>query len=138
MPSIIPSIQNRCRDYKREEDNLKLVVQFYEDVFIDHDIERGVAFMADDYVQHNPAVPAGKQGFIAFFKGVFAGQPGIKARLMRVAADGDLVWINAHFTTRPEDPGFLVVDMFRVQDGMLVEHWDVMQNVPEASLDSIF
>lgn len=128
-------MQPRTRDFQAEEANREIVVDFYQKVFIDRDVEGGIGVMADDYIQHNPLVPGGKQGFIAFFKEVFAKQPGLKADVIRVAADGDFVWVNAHFTAAPEDRGFQVVDMFRIENGMLVEHWDVMQDVPEAALN---
>lgn len=132
------SAQAQPRDVRKEEANRKLVVEFYEKVFIHHDVESGIEVLAESYIQHNPVVPNGKQGFASFFEKLFKEYPEGAARIIRVAADGDFVWVNAHLTTNPEDRGFLVVDMFRVEDGMLVEHWDVMQNMPETSLNPMF
>lgn len=127
----------RARDFQKEESNRAIVIKFYEQVFIDHDVDGGVVVLAEDYIQHNPLVPNGKQGFVSFFKQIFAQQPNVRARIMRVAADGDLVWVNAQFAGPSEDRGFQVVDMFRIENGMLVEHWDVMQDVPEAAIKTM-
>src|ERR1044072_5096148 len=85
--------------------------------------------MADDYRQHNPTVADGKAGAIEFFAEQFRLYPDAKARVVHVAADGDLVWAHAHIVRFPKDPGLALVDIFRIRDGKLVEHWDVIQNV---------
>lgn len=92
--------------------------------------------MADDYRQHNPTVADGKAGVVAFFAEQFRLYPNSTARVARVAADGDLVWVHAHLTRFPGDPGIALVDIFRVRDGKLVEHWDVMQEVPATSANN--
>ena len=56
--------------------------------------------------------------------------PDSKAKVVRSAADGDLVWLHVHSTNGAEDLGRAVIDVFRVEDGKIVEHWDVIQKVP--------
>lgn len=138
MSTVTYTQKQGSRDLDKEESDRDLVVRFYEKVFVERDVVGGSKALADGYVQHNPMVPNGKRGFVTFFKEIFSQQPGLKARIIRVATNGDCVWVNAHFTTHPEDRGFLVVDIFRVEDGVLVEHWDVMQEVPEVSLNPLF
>ncbi len=132
MNSIFAA-QAATRDIAKEEANRQLVLDFYERVFNGHDVEGGVASMADEYRQHNPHIQSGKKAFVAFFKDLFAKNPQARAQVVHVAADGDLVWIHAHIVNDPNDRGFAVVDIFRVKNGRLVEHWDVMQAVPEHS-----
>ena len=55
------------------------------------------------------------------------------ARIVRSAADGDLVWLHLNSTQNAQDRGEAIVDIFRVEDGRIVEHWDVIQPVPETS-----
>lgn len=123
--------QSAPRDLAQEEANRKLVVEFYDLFFNKHETEKAAAVVADDYKQHNPQVPDGKTPFVSFFTGFFKDNPDSKARIVRSATDGDLVWIHVQSTNGAEDRGQAVVDIFRVTDGKIVEHWDVIQDVPE-------
>ena len=119
-----------------QERNRKLVVEFYDSFFNAHDVDRAAVVVADDYRQHNPEVPDGKAPFVGYFKGYFKENPASRARIVRSAADGDLVWLHVHSTNGAEDRGIAVVDVFRVKDGKIVEHWDVIQAVPVQSANS--
>ncbi|WP_321875509.1 nuclear transport factor 2 family protein [Burkholderia cenocepacia] len=121
------------RDLAAEEANRQLVLTFYDRFFNRHEAVEAAAVVADDYKQHNPHVPDGKQPFVSYFVGAFQKNPASRARIVRSAADGDLVYLHVHATERPGDRGEAVVDIFRVKDGKTVEHWDVIQPVPETS-----
>ncbi|PDT14815.1 hypothetical protein CO670_20775 [Rhizobium sp. J15] len=118
------------RDLKVEEANRKLVVEFYDRFFNKHDID-AASVVADEYRQHNPEVPDGKKPFVSFFTGFFKDNAQSKAKIVRSSADGDLVWLHVHATNGTEDRGQAIVDIFRVKDGKIVEHWDVIQAVPK-------
>lgn len=109
-----------------EESNRQLVLS----LFAVNDPEAIINLMADDYKQHNPTVADGKAGAAVFFRDMFKRFPESKATVHRSAADGDLVWVHAHLTMGPNVPEFALVDIFRVKDGKLVEHWDIMQPIP--------
>ncbi|RFB88885.1 hypothetical protein B5K11_25965 [Rhizobium leguminosarum bv. trifolii] len=119
-----------ARDVKVEEANRKLVVEFYDRFFNKHDIA-AASVVADEYRQHNPEVPDGKKPFVSFFTGFFKDNAQSKAEIVRSVADGDLVWLHVHATNGTEDRGQAIVDIFRVKDGKIVEHWDVIQTVPK-------
>ncbi|ANM14390.1 MULTISPECIES: nuclear transport factor 2 family protein [unclassified Rhizobium] len=119
-----------ARDVKVEEANRKLVVEFYDRFFNKHDIA-AASVVADEYRQHNPEVPDGKKPFVSFFTGFFKDNAQSKAEIVRSSADGDLVWLHVHATNGTEDRGQAIVDIFRVKDGKIVEHWDVIQAVPK-------
>ncbi|WP_438768325.1 nuclear transport factor 2 family protein [Kushneria sp. TE3] len=121
------------RDVDQEESNRELVVDFYNQFFNEHETEKSGEVLAGDYIQHNPEVPDGKAPFVDYFSGYFKENPDYKSEIMRSAADGDLVWLHVHSTNGDEDQGEAVVDIFRVDDGKIVEHWDVIQAVPEES-----
>ncbi|MCA8033273.1 nuclear transport factor 2 family protein [Burkholderia arboris] len=121
------------RDLAAEEANRQLVLTFYDRFFNRHEAVEAAAVVADDYKQHNPHVPDGKKPFVSYFVGAFQKNPASRARIVRSAADGDLVYLHVHATERPGDRGEAVVDIFRVKDGKIVEHWDVIQPVPETS-----
>ena len=117
--------------------NRKIVETFCQDVFVNHDLSRLDSYMRDDYIQHNADVPQGKKGFTEFFENTFKAMPDFKYTLKKIVADEDLVMI--YCTTSGTHTGgewlgkaptgnkldFNVVDIFRIQDGMIAEHWDV-------------
>ncbi|MBK4217636.1 nuclear transport factor 2 family protein [Paracoccus caeni] len=125
--------ETATRDLVQEEANRELVIGFYNRFFNDHETVEAAEVVAEDYIQHNPQVPDGKAPLVDYFTGYFAENPESKAEIVRSATDGDLVYLHVHSTNGAEDRGTAVVDIFRVEDGMIVEHWDVLQEVPEES-----
>ena len=119
------------------EKNKKIVQEFYEEVFRKRSLASVDRIMHDDYIQHNPDADQGKIGFIKFHIGFFAAIPDFCATINRIVADGDLVFVYNTITGTHAGTGFLgypptgnkiqfdVVDMFRLRDGKLCEHWDV-------------
>ncbi|MET0340936.1 MAG: nuclear transport factor 2 family protein [Polyangiales bacterium] len=114
--------------------NKDIVTDFYNTVFRDHQVEAGFAkYVGERYTQHNPLVPDGAASAIGFFVPFFKANPNARSEIKRVAADGDLVWLHVHArqdVTDPNDRGRAIVDIFRVENGKVVEHWDVIQPVP--------
>uniref|UniRef100_UPI003EBBBEC9 nuclear transport factor 2 family protein n=1 Tax=Agrobacterium leguminum TaxID=2792015 RepID=UPI003EBBBEC9 len=102
--------------------------------FNKHDIA-AAAVVAEEYRQHNPEVPDGQKPFVCLFAGFFKDNAQSKAEIVRSSADGNLVWLHVHATNGTGDCGQAIVDIFRVRDGKLVEHWDVMQAVPRAAVN---
>lgn len=124
------------RDLEVEEANRTLVVDFYRQVFERHDVAGGAKLLTEDYRQHNPEVPDGKAPFVSFFTGFFKEHPASGARIVRSAVDRDLVWLHVHATLDGKDRGQAVVDVFRVKEGRIVEHWDVVQEVPASAANA--
>ena len=81
-------------------------------------------------------VPDGKAPFVNYFTGFFKENPQSKARIVRSATDGDLVYLHIHSTENESDRGRAIVDIFRVTDGKITEHWDVIQEVPEKAANN--
>lgn len=125
--------QDTRRDLATEEANLKLVVNFYEQFFNKHEVARAAEVVSENYKQHNPEVPDGKKPFVDYFSQFFKETPQSKARIVRTATSGDLVWLQVHSTNSPSDRGQAVLDIFRVKNGKIVEHWDIIQDVPAQS-----
>ncbi|MFC3892819.1 nuclear transport factor 2 family protein [Lentzea rhizosphaerae] len=106
---------------------------YFDQLLVDKDVD-AVKRLAPEYHQHNPAIPSGTAGLRETFTAFFQQFPQLTADRKRVIAEGDLVAIHAHYRTSPEDRGQSVVDIFRVRpDGKIVEHWDVVQDVPATS-----
>ena len=116
------------------ETNKQTVVAYYTLAFNDKQPEEAVArYVGDRYIQHNPQAPDGPEAFIAFVRG-FAGQfPELSIEIKRVIAEGDLVMTHGLIKTSRDDRGMAAADIFRLEDGKVVEHWDVVQPVPETA-----
>lgn len=106
--------------------NKEIILEFYENVFNNWDLSELDAFMRDDYRQHSPEVADGKAGFIEFFKGFLAMKP--HADIQKVIAEDDLVCIffKCTFGNGAE---VKVFDLYRLEDGMLAEHWDCTMRI---------
>jgi len=87
----------------------------------------------ETYIQHNPYAADGPEALFAFMAPFFETNPDLAIDVKRVAADGDLVWIHYNNKPTPDSLGVAVVDILRMEDGKFVEHWDVVQQVPEES-----
>lgn len=118
------------RDLAQEEANRTLVLKFYDQFFNQHQVAKAAQVVADQYKQHNPEVPDGKAPFVNYFTQYFLDNPQSRAHVIRSASDGDLVYLHVHSVSHAQDKGQAVVDIFRVQNGKIVEHWDVIQDVP--------
>ena len=91
------------------------------------------AWVHPDYIQHKATLPDGRDAVIHFLEKLLQRFPDRIFTIHRVIASDDLVAVHYHSQATPEDLGFAVVDIFRVEDCLMVEHWDVVQPVPEQS-----
>jgi len=135
MPTGSEIASCRARE-AAEEANRALVLGFYDQFFNRHETEEAALVLAEDCRQHNPSVPDGRAPVVGYFTKYFRENPQSRARIVRSATDGDLVYLHIHSTNGPEDRGVAVVDIYRVRDGLIVEHWDVIQPVPAESANS--
>ena len=117
----------------RLERNKQTVTAFYLTFMNDHDPEGAIKkYVGAEYRQHNPFVRDGKEGFIAAFKDIFKRNPQARMEIKRVVAEGDYVVVHVHHLDPTGGKGRASMDWFRLDgDGKIVEHWDVMQWVPE-------
>ncbi len=105
-------------------DNKAIVRAFIEEVFNKWDLSKLDAFMREDYKQHNPGVEDGREGFIRFTERFFKMHPHMD--IVHMIGDGDLVAV--FFKCTVDDGVNKVVDIYRLQDGKLAEHWDVVEH----------
>ncbi len=119
------------------EQNKKVLQEFYQIIFQGHNLDAAGNYMHEDYIQHNPDAEQGIKGFVDFHKGFFAAAPDFCATINRMVAEDDIVFVYNTITGTHTGKGFLhykptgnkinfdAVDMFRLKDGKLCEHWDV-------------
>ncbi|CAM3784893.1 nuclear transport factor 2 family protein [Roseateles saccharophilus] len=121
--------------------NKRLVYDFWREVLEGGHLELADRYLAESYIQHNPNVPTGRAGFVAFFS-QFAKPhdiaPRVSAPLVSITAEGDLVTLS--FVARLPDPSVpgasyttTAFDMFRVENGRIAEHWDAARKQGEAA-----
>lgn len=114
------------------QSNKDIVTAFFRMMFQDREIDEAVRlYVSPDYVQHNPYMRDGVGPMGDFFPPYFDQHPQAIVEIKRVIAEGDLVVIHNQWRDSPEDRGQAVVDIFRVDKGKIVEHWDVSQEIPE-------
>src|SRR5262245_25507851 len=111
------------------EHNKAIVRDFYTTVLVGRSVDAAPRFVRQDYIQHNPQVPTGLKGFMDTFRQRFAQKlpSDYKRELLNVIGDKDLVVVYVRQTWTGHDGQHhqaLGFDMFRVQDGMIAEHWD--------------
>ena len=114
------------------ERNKKTVVAFFTRAFNDHEPGDAVAkYVGSQYIQHNPNTPDGAAAFIESTKQLIAQCPNLSVEIKRVIAEGDLVVTHDLVRLAPGDRGLAGIDIFRLEKGKIVEHWDARQPVPE-------
>lgn len=114
------------------EKNKEIVRDFYHLAFNKHKPRQAMGrYGGKKYIQHNPYAPDGKQAFIDFFEPYLKKNKEVRVEIKRLIAEGDLVVVHAHSKKAPNDRGSAVVDIFRLSGGKIVEHWDVVQAIPE-------
>jgi len=115
------------------EENKKNAIAFYQTAF-EGDPRRGVEeYVGDTYIQHNPAVEDGTEGFIAYFERMHREYPEKSVRFLRCIGEGDLVALHTH-QVWPGNEEYVTMDFFRFdENGKICEHWDSIQQVPETA-----
>jgi predicted SnoaL-like aldol condensation-catalyzing enzyme len=118
-------------DTQQMEENKKTVRALYEAVLNKKDFNEASKYLGSKYIQHNPNAadgPDGLKGFIGFLKDKF---PNNRSEIKRIFADGDYVIVHVHAVREPGTRGNAIIDIFRLENGKVVEHWDVVQPIPE-------
>ncbi len=113
------------------ETNKKTVVAFYEAAINKKDFKAASKYMGKRYVQHNPLAADGPEGLKAFLGFLKEKHPRSHSEIKKVFADGDYVILHVHAVRDPGDRGAAIVDIFKLEDGKVVEHWDVIQPIPD-------
>ena len=120
------------------EENKKTVISFYEKALNERDAETAFRlYGGPSYTQHTPVIEDGQQGLVKFVDWLRDHRPTARATIKRVFADGDYVLLHVHWIGLSDsERGEAVVDIFRLEKGKVVEHWDVIQPIPETAANN--
>ncbi|MBB1596228.1 nuclear transport factor 2 family protein [Achromobacter sp. UMC46] len=121
---------------EQEAANKAAVLAFYEKGLNQKDADAALKYVGDRYVQHNPNAADGPEGFrkfVAFLRDKF---PKSHSEIKRAFTDGDYVILHVHAVREPGTRGNAIIDIFRLEQGKIVEHWDAVQPIPEQSANT--
>lgn len=127
--------QNKKISQSELDYNKKLVTDFYQKIFGDHDFTNIDHYLLPTYIQHNPNVADGAEAFEKAIKGWLKDAPKKKVDVQHIAAEGDLVFIHIR-NVLPDEKIQSVIDIFRIENKKIAEHWDVHEIVPVKSANS--
>lgn len=118
------------------EANKQIVRDFYDLIINKKDYQAAEKYIGSRYRQHNPLVADGPEGLKAFIQFLKVNYPDARSEIKRIFADGDYVILHVHSLRNPNTRGRAIVEVFRLENGKIDEHWDVIQEIPEESANS--
>jgi len=113
-----------------QERNKRIVTEFYDLLINRKDFDAARRHLGASYVQHNPHVVDGLDGLRRHVENIRRDYPQAHSTLKRIFAEGDFVIAHVHAVRVPGTPGKAIVDIFRFEGDKIVEHWDVIQEIP--------
>lgn len=109
--------------------NQEVVLQFYEKAINEKDYQAASQYLGNGYIQHNPTVEDGPSGFDKFIDFLKRNYPNAHGTIKRFFVQDDYVILHVLSKLTIDDAGRAIVDIFRLEDGKIVEHWDVIQAI---------
>lgn len=124
------------KNKKMTEKNRKIIEAFAEVFYRQKDVEKAfMEYVTEDYIQHNPNILDGREAAIAALKPKFS-NPDAVFDIKRIIVDGNIAVIHLHGRMSKTHLGGAVADIYRLENGKIVEHWDVLQPIPEKAVNS--
>ncbi len=121
------------RETSRAENNKKVAVAFYNAALNAKNPDEALRYVGPVYKQHNPTAEDGRAGLRKFIEWVRSDHPDSRSDIRQIFADGDYVIMNVQMVRFPGERGLAIGEIFRLEDGKIVEHWDRIQAIPENS-----
>ncbi|MET0281846.1 MAG: nuclear transport factor 2 family protein [Steroidobacteraceae bacterium] len=120
-----------------EQRRLDMVLEMYREVLIPFDSSKVDRYISPHYLQHSSLAPPGRDALKQFLDFIRGQSPDATTDIKRAFVDGDHVICHTHVVRHPGDPGLAVVDIFRIEGDLIVEHWDVLMEVPAKPVNHI-
>ena len=111
----------------KEMTTKELIEAFYQEFFNDHDISAADKYVREDYIQHNPGVAQGRESLKTAFGEKFVTEPTFHLNIVHIIADDDMAAVYLKNVDPQGNTKCRVVDIYRIEEGKLAEHWDVLQ-----------
>jgi predicted SnoaL-like aldol condensation-catalyzing enzyme len=123
-PKATDAIKNIVMKQFSPSQNKAIVIEAFDTLFNRHDTQKAERFWSPDYIQHSALVPAGRDGLFS----TILNAPELQYEHQLALAEGDFVMIHGRFSHIGQAANWIVVDICRLRGGVLVEHWDVIQD----------
>jgi predicted SnoaL-like aldol condensation-catalyzing enzyme len=134
IDSLKMQIKSLRDSLNQNASNKKMVADFYQSLFGDKNLAAIDQYIGDTYIQHNPSLPDGKDTLEKAFTVGFKGQPKDTVDVKHLGADGNFVYI--HTKSKKGNKIYSIIDIYRLDNGKIAEHWDVIQEVPAKSANA--
>jgi predicted SnoaL-like aldol condensation-catalyzing enzyme len=118
------------------ENNKRNVLEFYQQVINEKNFDAAANYLGDVYIQHNPTSQDGPEGLRLFIQFLRDNYPEAHSDIKKIIADDDYVMLHVHSIRVPGTRGRAIFDLFKLQDGKIVEHWDTIQDIPAESANA--
>ena len=115
--------------------NKAAVVAFYNEALNDKNPTGALQYLGPRYIQHNPNAENGPEGFVKYITFIRDHFPRSHSEIMAVFAEGDFVILHVRTRREPDQRGNAIAEFFRLENGEIVEHWDVIQPIPDTDLN---
>jgi predicted SnoaL-like aldol condensation-catalyzing enzyme len=137
MTTLVDQGEIMPSENKRLEENKKIVVAFYQKALFEGDVDTAIRlYGGKTYTQHTPFAADEFEGLRNYVKWIAGNYPNVHGEIKRVFADGDYVLLHCYYTGFFGENGDAIIDIFRLEEGKVVEHWDVIQAIPKTSLNA--
>ncbi|CZJ03778.1 polyketide cyclase [Legionella pneumophila] len=136
--SLLLSIINNSYAFIDEQQkmNKQIVTEFYNKAINQKNFEAASKYLGANYKQHNPAAADGPEGLKAFIQYLIEYYPNSHSEIKKIFTDGDYVILHVHSIREPGTRGRAIFDLFKLEDGKIIEHWDAIQDIPVKSANS--